>query len=106
MAENILHLNDSNFDSEISKGVALVDFYADWCGPCKMMSPVLEELAGQMSGKVKIVKIDIEAAPSTTEKYEVTSIPTIILFKEGKEVNKVVGVKNKDALRAMIEEIL
>lgn len=106
MANNISHLTDENFKLEIEKGVTLVDFYADWCGPCKMIAPLIEELAEEMQGKAKVFKLDIESAQVTTNQFQVTSIPTIILFKEGKEAKRIVGVKDKDDLKAAIENLL
>lgn len=106
MAENIKYLNDDNFEDAISQGVTLVDFYADWCGPCKMIAPLLEELSSEMDGKAIIAKVDIENAQNTTAKFGVTSIPTLIVFKNGKEVDQVVGVRDKSALKSMIEKAL
>lgn len=102
MSEHIKYLNDENFQTEINQGVTLVDFYADWCGPCRMIAPIVEELATEMNGTAKIAKLDIDSAQETTSNLGVTSIPTIIIFKNGKEVKRVVGVKDKDALKAMI----
>lgn len=99
---DIKYLNDENFQTEINQGVTLVDFYADWCGPCRMIAPIVEELATEMNGTAKIAKLDIDSAQETTSNLGVTSIPTIILFKNGKEVKRVVGVKDKDTLKAMI----
>lgn len=102
MSEHVKYLNDENFQAEINQGVTLVDFYADWCGPCRMIAPIVEELATEMNGTAKIAKLDIDSAQETTSNLGVTSIPTIILFKNGKEVKRVVGVKDKDTLKAMI----
>ena len=102
MSTEIKYLNDENFTQEISSGVTLVDFYADWCGPCRMMEPVIEELSKEMAGKAKIAKLDIEAAGQTTSTFNVTSIPTIILFKNGEEAERFVGVKSKDDLVRII----
>ena len=102
MSDQIAHFNDDNFDSEIANGLTLVDFYADWCGPCRMMEPIIEELATEFSGSAKIGKLDIEASQKTTSVYNVTSIPTMILFKNGDEVKRIVGVKDKDALKEII----
>ncbi|NGX43769.1 MAG: Thioredoxin [Chlamydiae bacterium] len=106
MAEHLMHLNDESFEAEISQGVTLVDFYADWCGPCRMMEPIIDELATDMEGKAKIAKIDIEASQKVTSDFNVTSIPTIILFKDGQEVQRIVGVKDKDALTEIISSAL
>ncbi len=102
MAEKIKYLTDDNFESTISQGVTLVDFYADWCGPCRMINPILDELASEMEGKVTIAKLDIDAHQKTTAQFGVTSIPTVIVFKEGKEHKKVVGVRGKEELKKMI----
>lgn len=100
---NLKHLDDNNFNETIAKGVTLVDFYADWCGPCRMVGPIVKELAEEMAGKVKIGKLDIETSQETTSNYGVTSIPTIIIFKDGKEVKRVVGVRPKQDLKSLIE---
>lgn len=106
MDEQLKYLNDSNFQAEINNGVTLVDFYADWCGPCRMIAPIIEELAHEMRGKAKVAKLDIDTSQETTSHFGVTSIPTLILFKEGKEVKRIVGVKDKEALQSLIETAL
>lgn len=102
MSDAIVHLDDENFANETASGITLVDFHADWCGPCRMMSPIIEDLAEEMKGKVKIAKVDIEKAKEVTASFEVTSIPTVILFKDGKEVSREVGLKDADSLKKMI----
>ena len=102
----IKHLSDENFDSEVAQGVVLVDFYADWCGPCRMIAPIVEELAQEMAGKVTIAKIDTDQAVNVAAKYEVTSIPTLILFKDGQVAKRVVGLKDLDGLRKIVNEVL
>ncbi len=102
MSENIAHFTDDNFETEVADGLTLVDFYADWCGPCRMMEPIIEELAVEFSGTAKIGKLDIENSQKTTSTYNVTSIPTMILFKNGNEVKRIVGVKDKDSLKEII----
>lgn len=104
--KNLKYLNDENFETTISKGVTLVDFYADWCGPCRMIAPIIEELAGEMQGKATIAKLDIENAQKTTSHFGVTSIPTVILFKDGKEVKRVVGVRDKDSFKQIVTSAL
>lgn len=95
-----LKLNSENFESEVlnANEKVLVDFYADWCGPCKMMAPVIEELAEELQGKAKVGKINVDESTDTAAKYDVMSIPTIIIFKNGKEVKRFIGVRDKQEL--------
>lgn len=97
---------DQNFDTEIakSKGLVLVDFWASWCGPCKMMGPVIEELAKQYEGKVKIGKLDVDANGTIAGKFGIASIPTTIFFKDGKEIDRLVGFQSKETLEKKIKE--
>lgn len=103
MAGHLKYLNDDNFDTTIANGITLVDFYADWCGPCRRIAPVIEELAGEMQGQATIAKLDVEQAQKTTASFQVMSIPTIILFKNGKEINRIVGLTDKENLKKMIQ---
>ena len=79
----IVHATDQNFAQEIASGVVLVDFWATWCGPCKMIAPVLEELDAEMGNEVKIVKVDVDNNPATAAEYQIMSIPSLLLFKDG-----------------------
>ena len=106
MTENLVHLTDENFQQTIAKGVTLVDFYATWCGPCRMIAPIVEQLAGMMQGKAKIAKLDIDQAQQTTNSLQITSVPTVILFKDGKEVKRVVGVKDLDFFQNLIQSFI
>lgn len=97
-------VNDSNFETEVLKSElpVLVDFFAEWCGPCKMMGPVVEQIADDFKGRAKVVKLNVDEAPETAEKYGVMSIPTFILFKNGEVSKQKVGGMPKDALAAML----
>lgn len=103
MAGNVLVLTDENFQQTIAKGVTLVDFYATWCGPCRMIAPIIEQLGGKLEGKAHIAKLDIDQAQQTTSALQITSVPTLILFKDGKEVKRVVGVKDHDYLLNLVQ---
>jgi thioredoxin 1 len=100
----IIHATDQNFDENIKEGLVLVDFWAPWCGPCKMIAPVLEELDGEIEGKASIVKVDVDDNQETAGKYGIMSIPTLVLFKDGEIVDKVVGFKPKEALAELISK--
>jgi thioredoxin 1 len=84
----------------------LVDFWAEWCGPCKMIGPVVEEIASEFEGKVQVAKLDVDENQNTASNYKVVSIPTLILFKEGKEMERSIGYKNKDELRRLLNKYL
>ena len=102
MGEEIKKLTQDTFDEGVKSGVTLIDFYADWCGPCRMLAPVLAEVAKEMKGKASVVKVDIDEATKVTEKLEITSVPTLILFKDGKEVERVVGLRDADFLKDFV----
>lgn len=108
MSDNILHLKDSDFDKAITeaKGVALVDFWAQWCMPCKMIAPVIEAVAKDFAGKVTVAKIEVDEAGETASRFNVMNIPTLIFFKEGKEAGRTVGVISKEDLIRRLEELL
>jgi len=102
-----LTFTDANFDEEVLKSdkPVLVDFFATWCGPCQMMAPEIDALAKDVEGKFKVGKLDVDASPETAGKYGVQSIPTIIIFKEGKEVDKLTGFKPKEDLKKALEAL-
>ncbi|EOB9241316.1 thioredoxin [Staphylococcus aureus] len=102
----IVKVTDADFDSKVESGVQLVDFWATWCGPCKMIAPVLEELAADYEGKADILKLDVDENPSTAAKYGVMSIPTLIVFKDGQPVDKVVGFQPKENLAEVLDKHL
>jgi thioredoxin 1 len=91
-------LNDKNFNNQIKSGISLVDFWASWCMPCKMMIPVLNEVAGEVGDQVSICKVNIEEYQSIAQKHAVRNIPTMLIFRNGKEIDRVVGVKSKEFL--------
>ena len=96
---------DDNFEKEVlqSEIPVLVDFYADWCGPCKMMGPIIEQLASEYEGKVKVGKINVDNSPESAAKYRVMTIPTIILFKNGEPTETTVGVVTKEKLEGFLK---
>jgi thioredoxin 1 len=105
---DLQHVNDKNFDQEVlsSDLPVLVDFWAAWCGPCRAISPMVEELAKEFTGKVKVTKLDVDENPAIPSQYGVRGIPTLILFKGGKILDQIVGAVPKAKLIAMIEKAL
>lgn len=95
---------DDKFKDDIASGVVLVDFFATWCGPCKMMAPVIDELSGEFDGKAKIGKLDVDENNKTASEFGVQSIPTLILFKDGAEVERMVGFQSKEALKEVLDK--
>ncbi len=98
-------LTGNNFKHQVKNGVTLVDFWATWCMPCKMMVPVLNELAEELEGKVTVGKVDVDQNQSLAAEYKVRSIPTLVLLKNGKEINRFVGVKDKKFLLKQLGEV-
>ena len=98
----VYHLNRDNFDETIQSGKCLVDFWAAWCGPCRMLAPTIDAIAEKYGGAAKICKVDIDEEPELARRYGVMSIPTIIVFADGVEVKKAVGVQSQAALEAML----
>ena len=105
MSENIVHLTDDTFEDEVvnAEGPVLVDYWADWCGPCKMIAPILDEIAGEYGDKVKIAKFNIDENPVTSSKYGIRGIPTLMLFKGGNVEATKVGAVSKSQLTAFID---
>ena len=103
---NTQQVHSGNFQTEIlnHKGLALVDFWAVWCGPCKMLSPIVDELAGEFNGKVKIVGLDVDESSDVAAQYGIQAIPTLLLFKDGKVIEQMVGLQPKDTLRKKLEK--
>lgn len=100
----IVTASDQNFEQETNDGLSLVDFWAPWCGPCKMIAPVLEEIDEEMSDDVKIVKLNVDENQETASKFGVMSIPTLLLFKNGEVVDQVVGFQPKEQLTEVIKK--
>ncbi len=100
-----MEITDSSFQTEVTDSAlpVLVDFWAPWCGPCKMVAPVLDELAQEYSEKIKIVKLNVDQNQQVAARFGISSIPTLIMFKNGKEAGKMIGFQSKDALKKMID---
>lgn len=96
-------INESNFNEVTASGVVLVDFFANWCGPCKMLAPVLEEVASERKD-VKVVKVDVEQNPTLASKYGIQAIPNLVIFKDGKAVNQITGFTPKDAILQALDQ--
>lgn len=108
MAKATITLSESTFDEEVNGSTEpiLVDFWAEWCGPCKLVAPILEEIASEQAEKLKVAKLNVDEAPSIAQRFGVMSIPSMILFKDGAEVKRVVGAKPKAALMKDLSQYL
>ncbi len=99
-----MHLTKADFDDKIKMGVALVDFWAEWCGPCKIAGPVIDGLADEYTGRVLVAKVDVDAQPELAQKFGVMSIPTVILFKDGVEAGRQVGFAGKQGYLDLLKK--
>lgn len=106
MSKNLHAFNDANFDDEVLKceTPVLIDFTAAWCGPCKLLSPIVEKLADELEGKVKVGKVDIDTSPNITAQYGIRGVPTVMVFKNGERVGQHVGLTNRETLLKLVDE--
>lgn len=104
ISQSLKSVNDDNFTASIVTGYSLVDFYADWCGPCRRLTPILEALAKEMSHQLTFLQLDVSANEKTAATYSVTTIPTLILFKDGKQIDRLNGVHNEKDLKKFIAD--
>ena len=102
-AAGVAELNDTTFAAQTAQGVALVDFWAPWCGPCRTQGPIVEKVASQLGDAVKVAKVNVDQAPQTAKKFGISSIPTLIVFKDGKSVKQFVGVTQAEELLAAVK---
>jgi len=104
----VMEVNDTNFGEEVEQtdGVAMVDFWAAWCGPCRLVSPIVDELAREYAGRVKVAKLDVDASQRTAMRFNIRSIPSILFFKDGAHVDTVIGAVPKQVLAQKIKEYL
>jgi thioredoxin 1 len=108
VAEGIMTVTDTTFDEEIkgSSEPVLVDFWAEWCGPCKMIAPILQEIADEQDGRLRVAKLNVDDSPDVARRFEVMSIPTLILFRDGEPQHRIVGAKGKNQLLQELHEFL
>ncbi len=108
MGQNVLTITDANFEAEVSKSAlpVLVDFWAEWCGPCRLVGPILEELAPSYQAKLKIGKLNVDENQDAPTRFGVMNIPTMIVLKDGKEVSRIVGAMSKSDLQKKIDQVL
>ena len=108
MGDQITHLSTATFDETVgsTEAAVLVDFWAEWCGPCKMIAPILDEVAGEQQGKVKVMKVNVDEQPDLARRFDVMSIPTLILFKDGAPAKRLVGARGKGQLLADLAEYI
>jgi len=106
MAENIKHLRDSDFDSTIGQGIAIVDFWAEWCMPCKALAPAFEQVANKYVGKVLFAKVNVDENPNTASKFRIMSIPTLLVFKDGKVIDQITGLVPAKKIESVVEKAL
>ena len=101
---SVLTINNNNFEEEVirSEKIALVDFWASWCGPCKMLSPIVDQVAEELENTIKVGKVNVDDEPDLASKFQIMSIPTLVVIKDGKEVKRSVGVISKDEIKNLV----
>ena len=99
-------IEEDEFENEIKDGIVVVDFFAEWCAPCRMLAPIFEELSSEMKGKVKFVKVDVDNSTSIANEYSITSIPALVIFKNGEKKEMLVGFKPKESIKIQIEKYI
>lgn len=103
MSETLVKsLDDSTFNQSTGQGIVLLDFFSQSCGPCKMMQPIIEELANELSNEIQVFKVDVEQAQEASQKFSITHVPTLIVLKDGEEVDRTIGLKDLDDLKALV----
>lgn len=108
MSDTILNLDDASFPAEVEQNPApiLVDFWAEWCMPCRALAPVLDELAGEFAGKVRFAKVNVDQCKDVPSRFGIRGIPTLLLFKDGKKVNELVGNQPKDKIKSVLDSVV
>jgi thioredoxin 1 len=104
--KSVIHITDEAFDKAIAEGVTVVDFWAEWCMPCRMQGPIIESVAARMDGKARVGKLNTDENPVSPGKYGITGIPTMIFFKDGQEAQRLVGVQSEDVIVKTLEALL
>ncbi len=105
-SKHLVHLTDKNFSQAIARGITIVDFWAAWCKPCLFLAPIINELADNYAGKVRVAKLDVEANKRVSNKLGIRSIPTVIIFQDGKEVQRIIGVKPYNFYQKVLDKLL
>ncbi len=108
MSDKIIHVTDGSFEAEVlsGDGPVLVDYWAEWCGPCKMIAPIIDEIAEEYGDRLKVAKLDIDSNPMTPQQYSIRGIPTLMIFRDGKVQATKVGALTKGQLKAFVEEVV